>query len=164
MPSRYLEDFVSGAVFQAGTVQLSEADIVEFARRYDPQPFHVDSEAARASIYGGLIASGWHTVAVTMRQIVDHVFGDSAGICSPGVDEIRWLQPVRPGDTLAVRVTVLDTRVSRSKPDRGVLRFRVDVDNQDGEPTMSMVGAGFIGCRTVQRSPPPAIVPPQLKT
>jgi acyl dehydratase len=147
MPTLSLEDFEPGGVHTAGSVQLSEDEILEFARRYDPQVFHVDSEAARASVYGGLIASGWQTVAVTMRQLVDHVLGTAAGMGSPGVDEIRWLRPVRPGDTLSVRMTVLDTRPSRSKPDRGVLRFRVDVDNQDGEPTMSMVGAWIVGRR-----------------
>ena len=147
MPLRYLEDFEPGAVFPAGSVQISEAEILEFARRYDPQVFHVDPDAARASIYGGLIASGWQTVAVTMRLLVDHVFGQSAAMGSPGVDEVRWHRPVRPGDTLSPRVTVLESRVSRSKPDRGVLRFRVDVDNQDGELVMSMVGTAFIGCR-----------------
>ena len=147
MPTRYLEDYVPGSVHHAGSVQISEAEILEFATRYDPQPFHVDPQAASASIYGGLIASGWQTVAVTMRLLVDHVFNDAASMGSPGVDEIRWLRPVRPGDTLSPRVTVLETRVSRSKPDRGVLRFRVDVDNQAGEPTMSMIGAAFVGCR-----------------
>lgn len=147
MPVRYLEDFEPGAVYQAGSVTLSEAEILEFARRYDPQRFHVDPDAARGTIYGGLIASGWHTIAVTMRLLVDHVFGASAGMGSPGVDEIRWHLPVRPGDTLSPRITVLETRVSRSKPDRGVLRFRVDVDNQNGELAMSMVGAAFVGCR-----------------
>jgi acyl dehydratase len=147
MPLRYLEDFEPGAVYPAGSVQISEAEILEFARRYDPQVFHVDPDAARASIYGGLIASGWQTVAVTMRLLVDHVFGQAAGMGSPGVDEIRWHRPVRPGDTLSPRVTVLEGRVSRSKPDRGVLRFRVDVDNQDGELAMGMIGAAFIGCR-----------------
>ena len=146
-PVRYLEDFEPGAVYPAGSVQISEAEILEFARRYDPQPFHVDPEAARASIYGGLIASGWQTVALTMRQLVDQVFNQTACMGSPGVDEIRWHRPVRPGDTVSPRVTVLETRVSRSKPDRGILRFRVDVDNQDGELAMSMVGASFIGCR-----------------
>lgn len=147
MPRRYLEDFVPGTVYQAGSVRITEAEIVEFATRYDPQPFHVDAAAARASIYGGLIASGWQTVAVTMRLLVDHVFGESAGMGSPGVDELRWLLPVRAGDTLSPRVTVLETRPSRSKPDRGVLRFRVEVENQAGELAMSMVGAAFIGRR-----------------
>jgi len=149
MSVRYLEDFEPGAVFPAGSVQLSEDEILEFARRYDPQVFHVDPDAARASIYGGLIASGWQTIAVTMRLLVDHVFNHAVSMGSPGVDEIRWHRPVRPGDTLYPRVTVLETRVSRSKPDRGVLQFRVDVDNQDGELAMSMVGAAFVGRRPV---------------
>jgi acyl dehydratase len=144
---RYLEDFEPDSVHAAGSVQVSEAEILEFATRYDPQPFHVDAEAARGTIYGGLIASGWHTVALTMRLLVDNVFDDAASMGSPGVDEIRWPRPVRPGDTLSPRVTVLETRVSRSRPDRGVLRFRVDVDNQHGEPVMSMAGASFVGCR-----------------
>ncbi len=144
---RYLEDFVPGAVYEAGSVRITEAEIVEFATRYDPQPFHVDADAARVSMYGGLIASGWQTVAVTMRLLVDNVFKDSASMGSPGVDELRWLVPVRPGDTLAPRVTVLETRPSRSKPDRGILRFRVEVTNQDGELAMSLVGAAFIGRR-----------------
>jgi acyl dehydratase len=143
----YLEDFEPGSVHAAGSVQVSEDEILAFARRYDPQPFHVDADAARASIYGGLIASGWQTVALTMRLLVDNVFSEAASMGSPGVDEIRWPRPVRPGDTLSPRVTVLETRVSRSRPDRGILRFRVDVDNQDGEPVMSMAGASFVGCR-----------------
>lgn len=143
----YLEDFEPGSVHAAGSVQVSEAAILEFATRYDPQPFHVDAEAAQATIYGGLIASGWHTVALTMRLLVDHVFSGAASMGSPGIDEVRWPRPVRPGDTLSPRVTVLETRVSRSRPDRGVIRYRVDVDNQDGEPVMSMVGASFVGCR-----------------
>src|SRR4051794_34841910 len=147
MPTQYLEDFESGSVHAAGSAQLTEDKTLEFARRFDPQPFHVDPEAAHASIYGGLIASGWHTVALTMRLLVDNIFNDAASMGSPGIDEIRWPRPVRPGDTLAPRVTVLETRVSRSRPDRGVLRFRVDVDNQNGEPVMSMVGAAFVGCR-----------------
>lgn len=146
-PTRYLEDFEPGAVYEAGTVQVTEAEIVEFAARYDPQPFHVDRDAARASIYGGLIASGWHTVALTMRLLVDNVFNTAASMGSPGIDELRWLLPVRPGDVLSPRVIVLETRPSRSKPDRGILRFRVEVTNQAGELAMTMVGAAFIGRR-----------------
>ena len=146
-PTRYLEDFAPGVVYEAGAVQLTEAEIVEFARRYDPQPFHIDADAARSSIYGGLIASGWQTVAVTMRLLVDNVLSTAASMGSPGIDELRWLLPVRPGDTLAPRVTVLESRPSRSKPDRGVLRFRVEVTNQTGELAMSLVGAAFVGRR-----------------
>ena len=147
MPIRYLEDFVPGTVFEAGSVQVTEAEIVEFATRYDPQPFHVDADAAQRSIYGGLIASGWHTMALTMRLLVDNVFQGSASMGSPGIDELRWLLPVRPGDTLSPRVTVLETRASRSKPDRGVLRFRVEVSNQDGALALTLEGAAFVGRR-----------------
>ena len=147
MPERYLEDFKDGDVFEAGSVQVTAAEIVEFATRYDPQPFHVDVDAARRSIYGGLIASGWQTVAVTMRLLVDNIFGDTATMGSPGVDELRWLLPVRPSDTLSPRAIVLETRPSRSKPDRGVLRFRVEVSNQAGELVMTMVGIGIVGRR-----------------
>jgi acyl dehydratase len=149
VPFRYLEDFEAGAVYPAGSVSLTEAEIVEFAARYDPQAFHVDPEAARASTFGSLIASGWQTVAVTMRLLVDHVFAQSAGMGSPGVDELRWLVPVRPGDTLAPRVIVLETRPLQSKPDRGVLRFRVEVENQRGELAMRMLGTAFVGRRPV---------------
>lgn len=143
-PIRYFEAYTAGAVFEAGTVTISEADITTFARLYDPQAFHTDSEAARSSPYGGLIASGWHTVALTMRQLIDHVFGETTGLGSPGVDELRWIVPVRPGDTLTVRLTVLEARPSRSKPDRGLIRFQVEATNQDGILAMSLVGLGFI--------------------
>jgi acyl dehydratase len=147
VPSRFLEDFVAGTVYDAGSVQISEAEIVEFAQRYDPQQFHVDIEAARRSPYGGLIASGWQTIALSMRLLVDQIFGDSASMGSPGVDEIRWPRPVRPGDTLAVRMTVLDSRPSRSKPDRGILRFSVETANQDGDTVLMMTGVAIVGRR-----------------
>lgn len=147
MPTRFFEDFPPGATFDAGSVAVTESEVVAFARRYDPQPFHVDAEAAKASPYGGLIASGWHTAAMCMRLMVDHIFGDAAGLGSPGVDELRWLRPVRPGDTLRVRLTVLEARPSRSKPDRGLIRFRTEAENQDGEIVMSVVGLGLIGRR-----------------
>jgi acyl dehydratase len=149
VPARYLEDFAVGALYEAGSVRITEAEIVEFGRRYDPQRFHVDAEAARGSPYGGLIASGWQTIALSMRLLVDQIFGDSAGMGSPGVDEIRWPRPVRPGDTLAVRMTVLDSRPSRSKPDRGIMRFSVDTANQDGDSVLTMTGVAIIGCRPI---------------
>ena len=149
MLTRYFEDLPAGAVFEAGSVTVGEAEIVDFARQYDPQLFHVDPVAARDTIYGGLIASGWHTVALCMRLLVDGVFGHSHGMGSPGVDEIRWLQPVRPGDTLTVRAIMLEARVSRSKPDRGVLRFRIEAYNQHHEQVLSMTGTGFMA-----RKPP----------
>ena len=144
MPDRYFEAFTPGTVFEAGSFAISEAEIIAFAALYDPQRFHTDPEAARSSVYGGLIASGWHTVALTMRQMIDNVFGETTGLGSPGVDELRWLVPVRPGDTLSVRLTVLEARPSRSKPDRGLVRFKVEATNQDGVLAMSLVGLGFM--------------------
>jgi acyl dehydratase len=147
VPTHYFEDFTPGAAFEAGRVTVSESEIVEFATRYDPQPFHVDVEAARASIYGGLIASGWHTAALMMRLVVDGILADTAALGSPGVDELRWLLPVRPGDTLSVRMTVVEARVSRSKPDRGLVRARFEVTNQEGALVMSQVALMFVLCR-----------------
>ncbi len=144
MPSRHFEDFAVGTVFEAGSVTVSTAEIVEFATRYDPQPFHVDAEAAQASIYGGLIASGWHTAALMMRLFVDSIAADTAALGSPGVDELRWLLPVRPGDTLSVRMTVVEARVSQSKPDRGLVRGRFEVTNQDGGLAMSLTALMFV--------------------
>ena len=116
---RYLEDFTAGEVIDLGSYTLDEAEILEFARRFDPQPFHVDPERAAASIYGGLIASGWHTCGIFMRLAVDGLIGDSSSMGSPGLDNLRWLLPVRPGDTLRARYTVLEVTPSRSRPDRG---------------------------------------------
>ena len=147
MPTRYFEDFDPGETIELGQTTVSEAEIVEFARRYDPQPFHVDAERARDSIYGGLIASGWHTAALCMRLLVDGVFGDAAGMGSPGVDELRWLAPVRPGDVLAGRLIVLESIPSRSKPDRGIVKFRAELDNQHGETVLRFDGLGMMGRR-----------------
>src|SRR5437867_2941032 len=115
---KYLEDFEVGETLELGSCRVTREEILEFARRYDPQPFHVDEAAARQSIYGGLIASGWHTTAMLMRLLVDRMAGVKT-MGSPGTDEIRWLKPVRPGDTLTARAVVLDVVPSRSKPDRG---------------------------------------------
>ena len=143
MERGYLEDFHPGDTLDLGSCTVSRDEILEFARRYDPQPFHVDEEAARASIYGGLIASGWHTTALLMRLLVDGMVNGAHSMGSPGVDEIRWLKPVRPGDTLTARAVVLDVVPSRSKPDRGHLRTRYEVFNQRGEKVMTMVSLGI---------------------
>ena len=135
---RYLEDYLPGAVYRYGRVELDEAAIVEFARRYDPQSFHIDPVAAASSMYGGLIASGWQTVAVTMRMLVDHVISPASSLGSPGCDELRWLAPVRPGDSLAVRIEILSTRRSRSKPDRGLVANRLEILNQRDEAVMTL--------------------------
>jgi acyl dehydratase len=141
---RYFEDYVPGSVQEFGPATVDEAEIVEFARRYDPQPIHTDPEWARSGPFGGLIASGWHTAAITMRLLVDQYLPPAASLGSPGIDELRWLRPVRPGDQLWVRVTVIEARPSRSKPDRGLLRSRIEVLEADGSPVMTLTALNMI--------------------
>jgi acyl dehydratase len=147
---RYFEDYTPGAVFELGTTSLDEDDLIEFASRYDPQPMHVDREAAARGRFGGLIASGWHTTALVMRQYVDHYLWAPASLASPGVDEIRWLEPVRPGDLLNVRATVLEVTPSTKRHDRGVVRARVEVNNQHGRQVMTAVIMSIVLRRPVQ--------------
>jgi acyl dehydratase len=135
---RYFEDYPPGAVFEYGEIRVTEAEIIEFARRYDPQYLHVDQAAAAGGPFGGLIASGWQTAALMMRLLVDGFLPKAASLGSPGIDELRWLKPVRPGDVLHIRVTVLDATPSRSRPDRGVVRTLVAVLNQDRDVVMSL--------------------------
>ena len=135
---RYFEDYPVGAVFEFGEIVVSEEELVEFARRYDPQSFHTDHDAAAHSMFGGLIASGWHTAALMMRLLVDHYLSKIASLASPGVDELRWLEPVRPRDVLRVRVTVLDARRSRSRHDRGVVTSYIEVLNQHDRVVMTV--------------------------
>jgi acyl dehydratase len=135
---RFFEDYVAGHVHEFGSIGVTEDEILEFGRRYDPQPFHADAEAARHTQFGGLIASGWQTAGLMMRLVVDHYLSHVASLASPGIDELRWTQPVRPGDTLSVRATVLETRPSSSKPDRGLVRTLFEVLNQRGEVVMSV--------------------------
>lgn len=130
-------------------ISLTEAEILEFAGKYDPQPFHTDAKAAEQTIYGGLIASGWQTAATTMRMMYDSYIKDSSSMGSPGLDSIRWHKPVRPGDTLTLRVTVEKTRRSRSKPDRGIVYSKTETLNQHGEIVMSFSGMSMYRCRSV---------------
>jgi len=120
---------------------------MDFGRRYDPQPFHTDPEQASETIHGGLIASGWHTGSLAMRMLVDHFVSKVASIGSPGIDEVRWFKPVRPGDELGIRITILDTRRSKSRPDRGLVNAFIEVMNQHREVVMSWKGLGFYLCR-----------------
>jgi acyl dehydratase len=145
---RYFEDYVSGQAYELGTITVSEPEIIEFATRYDPQYFHVDPVKAAASEFGGIIASGWHTISLTMRLLVDHYLSHAASLASPGVDEVRWPHPFRPGDTVTVRVTTIETRLSRSKPDRGIVRARVEAINQGGELVLSMTTVSILGRRS----------------
>ncbi len=153
MPHIYWEDFEPGQVIELeGSTTLTKDEIIEFACEWDPQPFHIDEEAADKSIYGGVIASGWHTGAVTMRLLVDGILGEAASLGSPGLDEMRWLKPVRPGDTLRARAVVRETRPSRSKPDRGTVKVTWETYNQDGEKVMTMTGIQMFA----RRAPAPA--------
>jgi acyl dehydratase len=144
---RFFEDYEAGRSYEFGAITVSEAEIVEFARRFDPQDFHLDPQKAAASRFGGIVASGWHTVGLAMRLFVDHYISHVASLASPGVDEIRWPNPLRPGDTLRIRVTVLEARPSRSKPDRGIVRASVEAMNQRDELVLSMIVVSFIGRR-----------------
>lgn len=143
----YFENIDPGAVFDLGSRMVSEEEILAFAREFDPQPFHIDPDAAAQSIFGGIIASGWHTCSLTMRLMVDNFLSRAASLGSPGVEQIRWLRPVRPGDTISARIVVLEVRASQSKPDRGAVRMRTEVTNQHGELVMSMESTGLIGRR-----------------
>jgi acyl dehydratase len=147
MSERYFEDYPPGAVFQGGAIAVSESDILEFASRYDPQTMHTDPAAAAHGYFGGLIASGWHTAALMMRLFAAHFLSPASSLASPGIDELRWLQPVRPGDVLSLRVTVTEARRSRSKPDQGVVRSLVEVLNQNGEVVMTLKPISLIRCR-----------------
>ena len=147
LKERYFEDYTAGEVFVYGDHEVTEQEIVEFARRYDPQPFHVDADAARDSTYGGLIASGWMTGSIMMRMLVDHFLSPLSGMGSPGIDELRWFKPVRPGDRLRVRLTLLETRRSQTRPDRGLIQVQQEALNQDGEVVMLVRSWGMYRCR-----------------
>ena len=144
---RYFEDYVEGEVYRFGSIAVEADEVVAFARRFDPQSFHTDPEAAKRSPFGGLIASGWHTAGLMMRLFADHYLTHVASLASPGLDELRWLKPVRPGDTLSIRVTVLKATPSKSKPDRGAVTSGIEVLNQAGETVMTLKAVNFIGRR-----------------
>jgi acyl dehydratase len=144
---RYLEDFAPGQEFALGSKTVTAEEIVEYARDYDPQPFHLDEDAAARTPFGGLVASGWQTGAIAMRLIVDHLLKDCASLGSPGLDRVQWLAPVRPGDTLSLKGIVLQVTPSRSKPDRGVVMSRYEMRNQRGELVYAVEGAGMFGAR-----------------
>ncbi len=137
---RYFEDFKVGTVIEVDGPTVTESDIVEFAAKYDPQWFHVDPGRAKSSIYGGLIASGWHTGSLCMRMMCDAYVLSSASLGSPGLEQLRWLKPLRPDDRLRMRMTVIEARPSQSKPDRGTVLHRWEVFNQTGEKLMEMTG------------------------
>jgi acyl dehydratase len=144
---RYFDDYVEGDVHRFGPIAVEEEEVLSFAKRFDPQAMHSDPEAAKHTAFGGLIASGWHTAGLMMRLFVEHYLTHVASLASPGLDELRWLKPVRPGDMLSVRVTVLKAVPSRSKPDRGAVTSFIEVTNQDDEVVMTLKVVNLIAKR-----------------
>ena len=144
---RFFEDYSAGSVYEFGAITVSEPEIIDFAGKFDPQYFHVNPVKAAASEFGGIIASGFHTASLAMRLYVDHFLSHVASLASPGVDDLKWPNPLRPGDTVRIRVTILEARLSRSKPDRGIVRARVEAINQREELTLSMTVVSIIGRR-----------------
>ncbi|WNV73709.1 MaoC family dehydratase [Geodermatophilus sp. DSM 44513] len=141
---RWFEDYVPGTTAEHGPLRVTEDDVVDFGRRFDPQPFHVDAQAAAAGPFGGLIASGWHTCALMMRLLADEYLSPVSSLGSPGIDELRWRAPVRPGDELTLRTTVADAVPSRSKPDRGLVRTGIELVRQDGTAVLSMTAMNLV--------------------
>ena len=151
MTQRWLEDYEVGSTGTYGPLQVDQQEIVDFARQYDPQPFHVDPEAAAAGPFGGIIASGWHTCALMMRLLAQEYLSPASSLGSPGIDELRWLRPVRPGDLLTLRATVRDARLSRSKPDRGLVTTGVELVDQSGNAVLTLVAMNLIRVRPGQQ-------------
>ncbi len=145
--NRYFEDYIVGAVHEFGSISVEEQEVLDFGRRFVPLSYHTDPELAKKSIYGGLVASGWHTAALMMRLYTDNYLSKIANLGSPGGDELKWDKPVFPGDDLSIRVTVLETRRSESKPDRGIVHSFVEVLNQKGEVVMSVKMVNFVRSR-----------------
>jgi acyl dehydratase len=150
---RHWEDFKVGEIEQIGGRKVERDEVIDFARRFDPQPFHVDEAAAAQSMYGGLIASGWHTCALVMRMMCDAYLLKSASVGSPGIENLKWLKPVRPGDTIRAQRTTLDSRTSKSRPDIGIVRNLWEVFNQHGELVMTMEGYGMFKRRDAAARP-----------
>jgi acyl dehydratase len=148
---RYFEDYTPGAVYEYGSITVTEAEVVDFARAFDPQPIHTDPAAAAQGPFRGLIASGWHTTGIMMRLFADHYLSRVASLASPGVDEIRWPAPVRPGDSLRLRVTVAEARRSRSKPDRGLVRTHAELINQNGGTVLTLTAMNILLSREAAR-------------
>ena len=140
MSEKYLEDFMPGQTYRSGRIRVETARVKAFASEFDPQPFHLDEDAARRSLFGGLAASGWHTAAITMRLLVESDFRPAGGIVGAGFDELRWPLPVRPGDELDVETEVLEVRESKSRPSQGLIKIRSTTRNQKGEAVQISVG------------------------
>jgi acyl dehydratase len=140
MTKQYLEDFAVGQIYHSGRLWVDKEQILAFARQFDPQPYHLDEEAARKSVFGGLAASGWHTAALTMRLLVDGEIKPADGILGVGFDELSWPRPVRPGDELHAKSEILEVRPSKSRPDRGLIRVRTTTFNQSDQVVQMFTG------------------------
>jgi acyl dehydratase len=149
MHTKYLEDFEPGQIFRTRGMSMDESEIMDFARKYDPQPIHTDREVAAEGPFEGIIASGWHTGSLVFRLWVDLGFMEKSSLGGPGIENLRWLVPVRPGDTLYTEVEILEARPSKSKPDRGILRYLTRGINQRGETVITMDSASFLKRRPV---------------
>jgi acyl dehydratase len=147
MAKRFFEDFTPGMVIEHGPRLVTREEIVAFAAEFDPQPMHLDEEAARASILGGLAASGWHTCCLLMRMACDSFVLDSSSMGAPGIDEVKWLKPLRPGTQITLRVTVLDVSVSKSRPEMGFVKTRMDVLDDDRAEIMVLTASMIMGRR-----------------
>jgi acyl dehydratase len=146
---RYLEDYVPSAVYEYGHITVTEGEIREFAERFDPQPIHLDPDVAATGPFEGLIASGWHSAGIAMRLLVDHYLSRVASLGSPGVDELRWTVPLRPGDSVRLRTTIVEARPSRSKPDRGLVHTRAELFNQNDQMILSVLAVNIFLRRNV---------------
>ena len=147
MPRLHWEDFTPGQVTECGSRLITRSEIIAFAAEYDPQPMHLDETAARANLFGGLIASGWHSCCILMRMLSDDFIGDASFMGAPGVEEVNWLAPIRPGERIKARATVLETRASRSRPDVGFVKFRFELVNAADHPVMTLVVSPMFGRR-----------------
>jgi acyl dehydratase len=147
---RYFEDYQPGAVYEYGYIHVSEPEILEFARTFDPQPIHLDPAFAATGPFGGLIASGWHTTGIFMRLLADHYISRVGSLASPGIDELRWPAPLRPGDSVRLRTTILEARLSRSKPDRGLVRTRAVLITQNEQDVLRLDAMNIIARRAAR--------------
>ena len=147
-PQYYWEDLTVGSTRELGSVSPTREQILDFAGQFDPQPFHLDEAAAKASVFGGLCASGWHTCAMAMRLMVDNFLNEAASLGSPGLESVKWLRPVFPGDTLKLRHTILESRPMNSRPDVGLVRTLWEMHNQRGDKVLHMEGWAMFRRRT----------------
>jgi acyl dehydratase len=164
VPELYFEDFAPGTVTEFGPRILTRDEIVTFAAEFDPQPMHLDEAAAGASMLGGLAASGWHSCCVLMRMLSDHLLSRSSFLGAPGIEEVRWLAPVRAGETIMARATVLETRASRSRPEMGFVKFLFELVDASGTKLMTLTVSPMFGRRAADAASPATHRQPQVRS